>query len=61
MIVDYYVWLLKRGKVRINSVHSVWSNGKSIRRYQGQGEGNNRSPSKGYRKMTAILIEEVYE
>lgn len=35
----------------------VWSNGVSIRRYQGQGKGNNRSPENGYKKMVAILVE----
>jgi len=40
----------------INTLN-VWSNGVKIRRYQGQGEGNNNSPEKGFRKMVAVLIE----
>ena len=36
---------------------SVWSTGNIIRRYTGQGEGNNRSPKDGYKKMVAILVE----
>ncbi|QEG04298.1 hypothetical protein [Bacillus phage BC-T25] len=36
---------------------SVWSTGTLIRRYTGQGSGNNRSPEKGYKKMVAILVE----
>ncbi|AEW47445.1 hypothetical protein BCB4_0217 [Bacillus phage B4] len=35
----------------------VWSNGVTIRRWQGQGKGNNRSPENGYKKMVAILVE----
>jgi len=57
MNLEYYEWLVKNGQARVVSVQNVWSNGKSIRRYQGQGEESNRSPANGYRQMTAILIE----
>lgn len=38
---------------------NVWSNGKVIRRWAGQGEQSKwRNPEDGYRKMIAILVEE---
>ena len=40
-------------------VINVWSNGRAIRRYQGQNEGSvKHNPKNGYRKMVAILVEE---
>ena len=41
----------------IHGIHSVWSNGTMIRRYQGQNEQSTKSPAKGFRKMVAILVE----
>lgn len=39
-------------------VLNVWSDGKKIRRWSGQDERSVwHPPSKGYRKMTCILIE----
>lgn len=35
---------------------NVWSNGKTIRRFQGQGAGYKKSPEKGYARYQAILI-----
>lgn len=44
---------------RVVNVTNVWSNGKKIRRYQGQGENTKwHNPDDGYRKMVAILVEE---
>jgi hypothetical protein len=40
------------------NVINAWSNGNTIRRYSGQDENSVwRNPSKGYRKMYAVLIE----
>lgn len=40
------------------TVLNVWSNGRKIRRLSGQDESSTwHPPSKGYRRMTAILIE----
>lgn len=58
-MIDVYKALVEAGEAKEVAVVNVWSNGRTIRRYQGQGEGFNRSPEKGYRKMVAILIEEV--
>lgn len=52
-----YSALVDSGNAQVASVVNVWSNGRVIRRYQGQGEGFTRSPERGYRKMVAILIE----
>lgn len=43
--------------LEIIAVVDAWSNGKTIRRYQGQGEHSNKSPDDGFRKMVAILVE----
>lgn len=41
----------------VSYIH-VWSNGKVIRRFQGQDKENRwRNPKDGYRKMVAILVE----
>lgn len=46
-------------------MRTVWSNGKVIRRYCGQDKPDayvsKTAPSRGFRKMTVILIEEVTE
>lgn len=43
---------------KIVSTVKVWSNGRVIRRYQGQDKiGAYNGPSKGFRIMTAILVE----
>lgn len=42
----------------IVSYLNVWSNGKVVRRYTGQGEESRwHNPKDGYRKMVAILVE----
>lgn len=46
------------GQLDIVSYLNVWSNGKVVRRYTGQGESSKwRNPSDGYRKIVAILVE----
>lgn len=43
---------------KVVTVRNVWSNGKKIRNYSGQGEQSVwHNPSNGYRKMIAVLIE----
>lgn len=60
--IEIHAELVRNGRERVVSVVNVWSNGKKIRRWAGQGEGSEwHSPEKGYRKMTAILVEEVSE
>lgn len=40
------------------TIIDVWSNGRKVRRYCGQDESSTwHPPSKGYRKMRAILID----
>lgn len=60
-IIRLYSEMVEDGDAKVVGVVNVWSNGKTIRRYQGQGAGFNRSPEKGYRRMTAISVEEVAE
>ena len=58
--IDIHAELVRAGRERVVSVVNVWSNGNKIRRWAGQGEDSEwHSPGKGYRKMTAILVEEV--
>lgn len=46
-------------KLDVVSVVNVWSNGKIIRRWAGQGKDSKwHSPEDGYRKMRAVLVEE---
>ena len=49
----------KDAGLNVVSVLNVWSNGKKIRRYVGQGKDSLwHNPRDGYRKMVAILVEE---
>jgi hypothetical protein len=42
----------------VANVVNVWSNGKKIRRWAGQGKNSTwHNPRDGYRKMIAILVE----
>lgn len=42
----------------VTAVVNVWSNGKKIRRWTGQGDQNIwHNPKDGYRRMVAILVE----
>lgn len=60
--LDIHAYLVRQGAEKVVSVVDVWSNGRVIRRYQGQDKSRynySTSASNGYRRMTAILIEEV--
>ena len=55
-----YSALVESEQAQVANVVNVWSNGKKIRRYQGQDKSGytvSTSADKGYRKMVAILIE----
>lgn len=55
-----YSALIESGNAQVSRVVNVWSNGRVIRRYQGQDKSRHNystSAENGYRKMVAILIE----
>lgn len=58
---DIPMWQIQNGYARVVSELTVWSNGTKIRRYQGQDKRDTvwHPKEKGFRKMTALLVEEV--